>query len=68
MKTSREIVFKHIRSYFPDDERWDTDKWFSEEEIRKAYKELIKYEDCVQLEIFMETLGLELDSEEVKEE
>ena len=35
IKTTKEIVFKEIRDYFPDDRRWNTKKWVS-------YKELLK--------------------------
>src|SRR6056297_2510384 len=35
IKTTRDIVFKHIKEYFPDDKRWDTKKWIAQDEIIK---------------------------------
>lgn len=34
-QTTRNIVFKHIRQYFPDDERWDNEEWIKSDDLIK---------------------------------
>lgn len=41
VKSTKEIVFKHIKDYYPDDERWETEKWVSKDKL----EELINWGD-----------------------
>ena len=35
IQTTRDIVFNHIKDYFPDDERWNTDRWVNVDDLLK---------------------------------
>jgi len=32
IKSTHDIVFKHIKDYYPDDEKWQTEKWVAIED------------------------------------
>src|SRR6056297_1089094 len=42
IKTTKEIVFKEIRDYFPDDRRWNTKKWVDYYDLIKELDNMIE--------------------------
>jgi len=34
--STREIVFSYIRRYFPNDKRWDSEKWVKLSEVQTS--------------------------------